>query len=449
MPRPTTIALMLSTSLVLLFAATATAAADPDKAEAKAAANVFAKQLDLFQPEALRLAIQDLTATFPGQYRSGPQHLKQLARHEGQLEDIRQRLKKGDADAGREAQQILAFQREVLLANPLLDFDRLLLVRRGLPQPEEAQDTLATKDPPSVKDLAGLRLRPKPPLAPRKSVLSRSERRHRPSRRKRRVPIAHGLPQNWQGNCALPKTGYDNEIAVLAPVQPAGRLTTLFRPEAGVFVGDVDLHFDADRMLFSMSAAQGRWQVYEIRADGTGLRQVTPGDAAGRAQLRRLLPARRADHLRLDGQPAGRALRRRQRQRRQPGAARPGHRQGPDADLRAGSRLVPDGAEQRPPAVHAVGVHRCPALLHAPAVPHESRRHGPDGVLRQQFLLAQRRVLRAADPRASDEDRGDCQRASRRAADGRIGDPGSGPGPQRGGRGGAAASPAMGSRSSR
>ncbi len=44
----------------------------------------------------------------------------------------------------------------------------------------------------------------------------------------------------------LPKTGFDDEIVVLSPVRPDGQLTTLFKPEAGRFVGDVDLHFDAD-----------------------------------------------------------------------------------------------------------------------------------------------------------------------------------------------------------
>ena len=88
---------------------------------------------------------------------------------------------------------------------------------------------------------------------------------------------AMGLPQNWQGNCALPKTGFDNEIMTLSPLRPDGSLATLFQPDGGAFVGDVDLHFDASRMLFSMSAAKGPWQVYELDADGTGLRCVTPG----------------------------------------------------------------------------------------------------------------------------------------------------------------------------
>ena len=41
-------------------------------------------------------------------------------------------------------------------------------------------------------------------------------------------------------------------------------------------MGDIDLHFDADRLLFSSIGQHDKWHVFEIRADGTGLRQVTP-----------------------------------------------------------------------------------------------------------------------------------------------------------------------------
>lgn len=115
-------------------------------------------------------------------------------------------------------------ERQVALSNPLLDFDRLLVVRRSLKSPQL------------------------------------------------------GLPYNWQGNCALPRNGFDDAIAVIEPIRAdSNRLTILYKPERDVFVGDIDLHFDADRMLFSSLDAQGRWQIFEIRTDGTGLRQVTPG----------------------------------------------------------------------------------------------------------------------------------------------------------------------------
>ncbi len=112
----------------------------------------------------------------------------------------------------------------IVLANPLLDFDRLLVTRRSVSSP------------------------------------------------------ALGLPQNWQSNCVLPTSGFDNDIGILAPVRPDGPLKTLYRPKAPVFVGDVDLHFDGEKLLFSSVGSHGRWQVFEIRTDGAGLRQVTPGD---------------------------------------------------------------------------------------------------------------------------------------------------------------------------
>ena len=90
----------------------------------------------------------------------------------------------------------------------------------------------------------------------------------------RRDPKQMGLPQTWQGNCALPGRGYDDEIARLEK----GALKTLFKPEKGAFVGDVDLHFNGDRLLFSMPHPKNNWHIWEIRADGTGLRQLTPDE---------------------------------------------------------------------------------------------------------------------------------------------------------------------------
>jgi len=175
---------------------------------------------------ALRLALEDLTGTFGGKYSRGSHYLRQLAEHEKRVGQIELALARGERDAVKQVPALVerfeALRREALLANPLLDFNKLLVIRR------------------------------------RSNKL--------------------GLPQNWQGNCAMAKTGYDNEIAVLSPVGPNGRLSTFFRPKKSEFVGDVDLNFDAGKMLFSMPGTHGRWQVWEIASDGGGLRQVTPGE---------------------------------------------------------------------------------------------------------------------------------------------------------------------------
>ena len=165
------------------------------------------------QWQALERALGDLSQTFQARYPHGPQYLQRLQA----LQTAQQVLLGQDATEGTSAKtgslsgeqlkqlddiarQFEQLKQEALLANPLLDFDRLLLIRRG-------EGNL-------------------------------------------------GLPANWQSNSCLPITGFDNQLAVLSPIRPDGKLTTLFQPDGGRFVGDVDLHFDAQRMLFSMPGAQ-------------------------------------------------------------------------------------------------------------------------------------------------------------------------------------------------
>ncbi len=74
-------------------------------------------------------------------------------------------------------------------------------------------------------------------------------------------------PRNW-----------DNEICVLSPVAPSGTVTTLYRPEGRRLLKDLDLHWDAERLLFSMPGSHDKWHVFEIHSDGSRLRQVTPRD---------------------------------------------------------------------------------------------------------------------------------------------------------------------------
>jgi len=53
-------------------------------------------------------------------------------------------------------------------------------------------------------------------------------------------------------------------------------LRTLFTPPTPRLVGDIDLDFDADKILFSMPNDAGHWNLYEIDDQGKGLRQITP-----------------------------------------------------------------------------------------------------------------------------------------------------------------------------
>ncbi len=177
------------------------------------------------QWQSLELAIRDLMETFSDRYPRGPEYLRRLQ----DLKRSENRLLPGrNPDAvvrnrrseliGEIASQLEALRSEALLDNPLLNFSRLLLIQRG------------------VNNL--------------------------------------GLPANFHANTEIPKAGYDNQLATLSPVRPEGKLTPLFQPKGGRFIGDVDLHFSGEKMLFSMPGENGCWQIFEMNIDGSGLREL-------------------------------------------------------------------------------------------------------------------------------------------------------------------------------
>ena len=178
-------------------------------------------QLALLDITALKRAIQDLGRTYPLRYPKAGEFLARLNNFEKDLPAIKTALAKGDKQARKRFEKMQALKRQALLSNPILDFDRIILIKR-------AANKL-------------------------------------------------GLPANWQGNCSIPLTGYDNEIAIFSPMGTEGKLATLYRPQDARFVGDVDLNFDADKMIFSMSGSHDRWQIWEIGSNSKDLRQVTRG----------------------------------------------------------------------------------------------------------------------------------------------------------------------------
>jgi formylglycine-generating enzyme required for sulfatase activity len=179
--------------------------------------------MQYFDAEALRLAIDDLEATFGADYPDAEIYRRELNDIALNVEVIAERLEAGQLEACTDVERLISLQRRALMANPLLDFEELLFVRRS----------------------------------------DRSPRL--------------GLPQNWQGNCSLPRRGYDNAICILADLRDEPSVATLYRPERDVFVGDVDLHFDGDRLLFSSVNDSNIWQVFEVGIDGSNVKQVTAG----------------------------------------------------------------------------------------------------------------------------------------------------------------------------
>lgn len=180
---------------------------------------------------ALRAAIADLTAAFAERYPDADElraRLEELERDPSLSQDERR-------------SRFVQLQRRALLANPLLDFQRLLVVRR-VSRPLKASENLWTIDRGLPADGGnGLNI---------------------------------GFPSNHECNSSLPRQGWDNQIAEFDPRHPQAPLRPLYQAPDGGYVGEVDVHWDADRLLFTQSDAEN-WKIWEMRADGTGLRQVT------------------------------------------------------------------------------------------------------------------------------------------------------------------------------
>jgi hypothetical protein len=81
-------------------------------------------------------------------------------------------------------------------------------------------------------------------------------------------------PNNWSNQSSAPRGGFNAEIAELSGLRGDLKYRTIFKPENGSSVPDLKLHWDAGRLMFSMTDKTNRWQVYEVGVDGKGLRKV-------------------------------------------------------------------------------------------------------------------------------------------------------------------------------
>ncbi|MGQ9760594.1 MAG: SUMF1/EgtB/PvdO family nonheme iron enzyme [Thermogutta sp.] len=157
---------------------------------------------------ALESAIEDLVMSFGERYSGWQGFQSKLEELKAACDEARKDSPVESDVAQRLRSSFVNLQRETLLANPLLDFDELLYVERREPE--------------------------------------------------------LGLPANWESNSSLPKTGYDNRLCVISLRGKTESPYVLFEPSGQRYVGEVDLHFDADRLLVSMPGSFDRFQVFEL-----------------------------------------------------------------------------------------------------------------------------------------------------------------------------------------
>ena len=186
-------------------------------------------------PAALRAAVRDLMSTFGPQYSGG-------AGFGTKLDRIEKRLRTTNATERKKAQaDLAALRREALTANPLLSSQPILFVVRRQYAPDHHNTaTLFMNGEYNEYDYRQ-RARAGAAFEPAKAALS-----FRPGGAIKIIDFARG-----------------------------GKVTTLLDVPEGI-ARDPEVHFDGERILFSMRKTQAdSYHIYEINVDGTGLRQLT------------------------------------------------------------------------------------------------------------------------------------------------------------------------------
>ncbi len=187
-------------------------------------------ELERFNPDAVKRAIDDLSKNSGAAYNAA-KYRAAVDALAARRDEVRQALEGTDAAKQKEAEALVEGVRAALLANPLLDFDQLLVVRR-------------TMDP-----------------------------------KRARQEMQGGIgciALNSHNHVTIRKDGWDNDIVRLSGLRGTPKIETLYKPSGGKLVRDIELDFDAGRLLFTGINSNMCLALFESKPDGSGVTEVTP-----------------------------------------------------------------------------------------------------------------------------------------------------------------------------
>ena len=142
---------------------------------------------------------------------------------------------KGDEQALANARKALDNKKAILLGNPLLDADKIVAVRYKLGS--RARQAMA--------------------------------------------PDLGTQANNWSNQESARRSGFNAEIVELSNLRGDMQMKSIFRPKVeDASIADLRMHWDADRVMFTtlMGDKDRRWNVYEVKLDGTGYKPLVENE---------------------------------------------------------------------------------------------------------------------------------------------------------------------------
>lgn len=135
---------------------------------------------------------------------------------------------KGDRQSVENARKAVELKKQILLANPLIGDNSIIAVRYKLG--DKARSAMA--------------------------------------------PQLGTQSNNWSNQESARRGGFDAEIVEISNLKDNVSMKPVYKPINGSSIADLRMHWDADRVMFTQLQEDKRWNVFEVKLDGTGFKKL-------------------------------------------------------------------------------------------------------------------------------------------------------------------------------
>lgn len=173
-------------------------------------------ELKWLNMEAIRLAYEDMKRI---EGFDAVKYLPILTELELQVKQGFGNIYSGDEAVLANAEKAVANKRAILLANPLLNGDKILTVRYQL----------GNRD------------------------------------RRAMAPELGTQSNNWSNQESARRKGFNADIVELSNLRDEVQIRTIYKPDNTSSIADLKLHWDGDRAMFTQTMSDNRWNVFEVK----------------------------------------------------------------------------------------------------------------------------------------------------------------------------------------
>ncbi len=173
-------------------------------------------ELKWLNMEAIRLAYEDMKRI---EGFDAVKYLPILTELEQQVKQGFGNKYSGDEAVLANAEKAVANKRAILLANPLLNGDKILTVRYQL----------GNRD------------------------------------RRAMAPELGTQSNNWSNQESARRKGFNADIVELSNLRDEVQIRTIYKPDNTSSIADLKLHWDGDRAMFTQTMSDNRWNVFEVK----------------------------------------------------------------------------------------------------------------------------------------------------------------------------------------